>query len=213
MTAARSRVVLWAAFALVHLWLGFLALNSPGYPIGDVTLVYKHWTDQALVADYWVGIDGVFVYPLLALLPMLAATVLGGSLYATSWLVIVTLVNAVGFGAITGWRRSADRAAVAWWWLGFLVLLGPIALVRIDSITVPLAVVGVLLLATRPRAAMSSLKEVSLEKLFSTRAATKVPAPWRRESKPSATRPSKALRTVIRDTDSSAARSRAAGRA
>ena len=153
MTAARSRVVLWAAFALVHLWLGFLALYSPGYPIGDVTLVYKHWTDQALVADYWVGIDGVFVYPLLALLPMLAATVLGGSLYATSWLVIVTLVNAVGFGAITGWRRSADRAAVAWWWLGFLVLLGPIALVRIDSITVPLAVVGMLLLATRPRAA------------------------------------------------------------
>ena len=31
--------------------------------------------------------------------------------------------------------------------------------------------------ALRPRAAMSSEKEVSLEKLFSTRAATKVPAP------------------------------------
>ena len=153
MTAARSRITLWVAFALVHLWLGTLALYSPGYPIGDVTLVYKHWTDQALIADYWMGIDSVFVYPLLALAPMLAATVLGPSLYATSWLLIVTLLNAVGFAAVTGWTRSARRAGVAWWWLAFLVLLGPIALVRIDSITVPLAVVGVLLLATRPRAA------------------------------------------------------------
>ncbi|MNR12793.1 hypothetical protein D3C85_1291680 [compost metagenome] len=69
------------------------------------------------------------------------------------------------------------------------------------------------LVALRPRAAMSSEKEVSLEKLFSTRAATKVPAPWRRVSRPSATRPSKALRIVIRDTDSSLARSRSGGRA
>ena len=153
MTAARSRIALWVAFVVVHLWLGTLALYSPGYPIGDVTLVYKHWTDQALIADYWVGIDAVFVYPLLALAPMLAATALGPSLYATSWLLIVTLLNAVGFAAVTGIPRSANRAGVAWWWLAFLVLLGPIALVRIDSITVPLAVVGVLLLATRPRAA------------------------------------------------------------
>ena len=153
MTAARSRITLWVAFALVHLWLGTLALYSPGYPIGDVTLVYKHWTDQALIADYWMGIDAVFVYPLLALVPMLAATALGPSLYAISWLLIVTLLDAVGFAAITGVTRSANRSGTAWWWLAFLVLLGPIALVRIDSITVPLAVVGVLLLATRPRAA------------------------------------------------------------
>jgi hypothetical protein len=152
-TLARNRATLWAAFVLVHLWLGALALYSPGYPIGDVTLVYKHWTDQALLADYWVGIDAVFVYPLLALAPMLAATLLGPALYATSWLLIVAAVDAVGFAAITGWRRSAHRAGIAWWWLAFLLLLGPIAVVRIDSITVPLAMVGVLLLATRPRAA------------------------------------------------------------
>jgi hypothetical protein len=148
-----GRVALWTAFALVHLWLGLLALHAPGYPIGDVTLVYKTWSEQALTAGYWMGVDAQFVYPLLALAPMLAAAALGPAHFATTWLIVVTLVDAVGFGAVVGWRRSARRASVAWWWLAFLLLLGPIALVRIDSITVPLALVGVLLLATRPRAA------------------------------------------------------------
>lgn len=152
-TLVGGRIALWAAFVLVHLWLGVLALHSRGYPIGDVTLVYRHWTDQALIADYWVGIDAVFVYPLLAIVPMLASAAFGSENYAITWLAIVTLVNAVGFAAVTGWRRSANRAGVAWWWLAFLLLLGPIALVRIDSITEALAIVGVLLLATRPRAA------------------------------------------------------------
>jgi len=148
-----GRVVLWAAFALVHLWLAVLALHAPGYPIGDVTLVYKTWSEQALTAGYWMGVDGPFVYPVLALAPMLAASALGPAHFATTWLIVVTLVNAVGFGAVVGWRRPAQRASVAWWWLAFLLLLGPIALVRIDSITVALALVGVLMLATRPRAA------------------------------------------------------------
>ena len=148
-----GRVVLWAAFALVHLWLAVLALHAPGYPIGDVTLVYKTWSEQALTAGYWMGVDGPFVYPVLALAPMLAASALGPAHFATTWLIVVTLVNAVGFGAVVGWRRPAQRASVAWWWLTFLLLLGPIALVRIDSITVALALVGVLMLATRPRAA------------------------------------------------------------
>ncbi len=49
----------------------------------------------------------------------------------------------------------------------------------------------------RPREIMSSVNDDSLEKFFSTRAATKVPAPWRRVSRPSLTRPSSALRTVM----------------
>ena len=47
---------------------------------------------------------------------------------------------------------------------------------------------------------MSSVNEESLEKFFSTRAATKVPAPWRRVSSPSLTSASSALRTVMRET-------------
>jgi hypothetical protein len=124
-----SRVTLWAAFVAVHLWLGMLALYGPGLPLGDV------------------------VYPVGAIVPMLFARALGPELYTSSWLSLVMLLDAVGFAAITGWWASRGRSAVAWWWLGFLVLLGPVAVGRIDSITVPIAIVGVLLVATRPAAA------------------------------------------------------------
>ena len=150
---ATSRVTLWAAFIAVHVWLGMLNLYGPGFPIGDVTLVYKLWTDQIVLDNYWVGIDTVWVYPVVAIVPMLAAFAFGPALYASTWLTIVMLLDAVAFAAITGWVTSRDRASVAWWWIAFLLLLGPIALARIDSVTVPLAIVGVILLATRPTAA------------------------------------------------------------
>src|SRR6185437_7804343 len=39
--AFASPLVLWIAFLLVHLVLGFLAFHSAGEPLGDVYLVYK----------------------------------------------------------------------------------------------------------------------------------------------------------------------------
>ena len=141
----------WAGFILVHLWLGQLNLRGPGYPLGDVTGVYKFWMDQALAADFWVGMDSVWVYPIGALLPMLAATALGPEQYGATWLTMAMILDAVAFGFITGWGRARERTAVAWWWVAFLLMLGPIALGRIDSVTVPLAMVGVILIAARPR--------------------------------------------------------------
>ena len=147
---SRSQLALWIAFALVQLWLGFLALYAPGLPLGDVTLVYKFWVEQALGNGFWVGIDSAWVYPILALAPMLGASVFGMEQYGPTWISIVILLNAVAMGFLTGWGRRPERTAAGWWWVAFLALLGPIALGRIDSITVPLALVGVLLLATRP---------------------------------------------------------------
>lgn len=159
--------VLWGAFVAAHVIVSLLNLYGGGYALGDVTSVYRFWTDQALGADFWVGIDGPFVYPIVALVPMLIAhlgyplagvipalAVVGApTLYAASWLVMVTLFDLVAFGVLTGWGRRRDRADVAWWWIAFLLALGPIAVGRIDSVTVPIAVVGVLLISTRPRAA------------------------------------------------------------
>jgi len=147
---ARNPFLLWAAFVAAHLWLGLLNFYAPGLPMGDVTLVYKFWIDQALVANFWVGIDSVWVYPIVALLPMLAAAAFGPELYASTWLTMVMILNAIAFGVLTGWGRSRDRVVAGWWWVAFLVLLGPIALARIDSISVAIAIVAVLLLATRP---------------------------------------------------------------
>jgi hypothetical protein len=146
-------ITVWVAFIAVHLWLGLLNLYAPGFPLGDVTLVYKFWTDQALSADFWVGIDSMWVYPIVALVPMLVSAAFGSTFYASTWLTMIMVLNAVAFAVLTGWGRSRVNIAVAWWWVAFLVLLGPIALGRVDSVTVPVALVGLLLLSSRPKAA------------------------------------------------------------
>lgn len=150
-TAAGSAVSLWIAFAAVHLWLGYLNLYGPGLPMGDVTYVYLFWVERGVLGDQWVGIDTSWVYPLLALVPMLAAYVFGPALYGTTWLTIVMALNAVALISIIGVEERARRAAVAWWWMLFLVLVGPIALGRIDAITVPVAIVAVMLIADHPK--------------------------------------------------------------
>jgi hypothetical protein len=154
---ATSRAALWAGFVLAHFWLGWLNLYGPGLPLGDVTITYKLWTDQIVAGNFWMGIDRPWVYPILAIVPMLAAFAFGPALYASTWLALVMLLNAVAFAAITGWARSRDRSAVGWWWIAFLVLLGPIAVARIDSVSVPLAVVGVLPPGRPPRPSCSPL--------------------------------------------------------
>ncbi|TFB81553.1 DUF2029 domain-containing protein [Cryobacterium flavum] len=135
---------LWSAFALVHLLLILLAVFGPGYPLGDVEVVYRGWAENAAAGSI-VGITENFVYPLLALLPIFAAFAFGGPAYLATWFALVTALNAGAFVVLVREHRSA-----AWWWLLFLALLGPIALVRIDAITVPLVIVALLWLRRRP---------------------------------------------------------------
>jgi hypothetical protein len=148
---AGSAVSLWVAFAAVHLWLGFLNLYGPGLPMGDVTYVYLFWVERGLTDGEWVGLDTEWVYPVLALVPMLAASAFGPDLYATTWLTIVMALNAVALVSIIGVHERARRAPVAWWWMLFLLLVGPIALGRIDAVTVPVALVAVMLIADHPK--------------------------------------------------------------
>jgi hypothetical protein len=144
-------IALWAAFVLAHLWLGMLALYAPGQPLGDVTTVYKYWiVDYALAGHGWVGIDTVWVYPILAILPMIAAAAFGPALYASTWLSLVMAIDALAFAVLVSRSRRFGAPHVGWWWIGFLVALGPVALGRIDSITVPIAMIGMLVLVTRP---------------------------------------------------------------
>jgi hypothetical protein len=145
-----NQLVLWISFVLVHLWLGMLNLFGPGLPLGDVTYTYKFWVEQSILNGYTVGIDGGFVYPIVALVPMYLSWIFGPEVYSSTWLSMIMLLNATAFGMLTGWGFRHERLAAAWWWIAFLVLLGPISLGRIDSVTIPLAIIGVTLLAKRP---------------------------------------------------------------
>lgn len=150
---SRHPIVLWAGFVIVHFWLGMLALYGPGLPLGDVTLVYRFWVEQGLTTGVWVGIDTAWVYPVVALAPMIGAYLFGPDLYASTWLSLVMIVDAAAFAFVTAFGRDPRMARVAWWWLAFLTLLGPIAVGRIDAVTVPIVIIGMLVVATAPRGA------------------------------------------------------------
>ncbi|HEY8319973.1 MAG TPA: glycosyltransferase 87 family protein [Amnibacterium sp.] len=145
-------VVLIAAFVLLHGLLGVAGL-VPGLggpwadptPFGDVISVYRFWIDYWHQNGQLVGIDTPWVYPLLALVPMLAVSVAGDAAYGPVWVVLVTLLDV---GALVLVARRSRR--LAWWWVLFTACLGPVAIGRIDAVALPIAIAGVLVIGSRP---------------------------------------------------------------
>ncbi|WP_235558958.1 hypothetical protein [Microbacterium sp. Leaf161] len=159
-------VVLWSAFGLVHLFTAVAGWLYPSQPMGDVVLVYEPWSSAALSGGAIVGVTETWVYPQLALVPMLLAKILSTPLiavmgasgaYLIAWAVLVTVLDAIAFAVLVGRSPSQPRRMAAWFWITALLLLGPIAMYRIDAITVPLAVIGGLWLGRRPAAAAALL--------------------------------------------------------
>lgn len=151
--------VLWCAFLLVHLLTAWLGWVYPSQPMGDVVLVYEPWASSALGGGPIVGITETWVYPQVALVPMLIAAALAAPLvpalgvssaYLVGWAALVIILDAIAFAVLVGRSPSHARRVAAWFWCAALLLLGPIALYRIDAITVPLAVIGGLWLVSRP---------------------------------------------------------------
>ena len=157
---------LWGAFLAVHIVIAWLGWVYPSQPMGDVVLVYEPWSTAALSGGSIVGINEPWVYPQPALLPMLVAKVLSWPLvgfvgttgaYLIAWAVFVTALDAVGFGVLVGRTGSAARRSAGWVWTAALLLLGPIAMYRIDAITVPFAVIAGCWLVRRPAMASALL--------------------------------------------------------
>lgn len=159
---------MWVVFVAVHLgvaWLGFL---MPNEPMGDVYRVYEPWSTQALAGGGIVGIDEPWVYPQLALIPMVLAHAfvpIVGS-YTAAWVMLVILVDAAAFALLLGRARSAGRTVAAWYWLAYIAALGPVGLYRLDGFTVPVAIAGCLWLVGRPWLASVLLAAVTWVKVW-----------------------------------------------
>lgn len=138
---------------LVHAWLAGLGLAPlKQQSFWDLTL-YRYWMWLGIHEGQWPVLSGDWVYPAGALLPMLLPSV-GGTgrdgLYLVLWCVMVAALDAAAVAMLT---RRGRRLLGAWWWLAFLVLLGPIAMGRLDAVVVPLVVAALLVGLAHPRVA------------------------------------------------------------
>jgi hypothetical protein len=136
---------LWAATALVHLWLVFEAqLNPQTSPFNDVNL-YGYWVDQMRLGSGLLGISEPWVYPFLSLAPMALANWFGATTgMLTGWILLVGLLQLVALSAVVDWGRAGAPAfrAVGFYLL-FVALLGPVAIGRIDAVAAFFALFGV----------------------------------------------------------------------
>jgi len=147
----------WLWFGVVH---ALLALVAPLAGTGDVTLVYRHWFDGWVHGCPLVGIRTDWVYPVLALIPILLAGALPGA-YLAAWLVLVIALDAVAYHWVVRRDPSAAR-----WWLLLLLALGPVSIGRLDSVAAPLVLLGGIVLIRRPRTAAVLLTVASWVKVW-----------------------------------------------
>ena len=145
--------VLLAAGLLAHLWLIQIGLHGIGTPMGDVPYAYQPWLLQMINSHKLLGINMDWVYPFPALLPIWTAALINPMDFQTGWFTLVIIVDLVALAALANWgRRNEDTAmrfSAAWYWLCFVIALGPVSISRIDAFSVALALFGVLQLAKR----------------------------------------------------------------
>jgi hypothetical protein len=150
-------IALWFSFAIVSSFVGWQGYIAEAVPYGDVSFIYEFWAGQATNGAGVVGIDSGWVYPVVALVPILLPQIAGPGLYPIGWIILVTALNAGAFAYLLysarGTNRNLLQRKAALWWLVFLMLLGPISVARLDSIVTPLAIVGLLTAVNRPAVA------------------------------------------------------------
>ena len=161
------RAGLWIAFVLVHLVVAVLGFAEPNNPRGDVPLVYEPWARAAVEGSAIMGVTQSWIYPQLALVPMVLAFVARGVVgFELAWVALVTIANALAFALLVGRGRSNGRALAASFWLAFLLLLGPVGIYRLDGVTVSLGIAGCLWLVGRPLLASMLLAAATWMKVW-----------------------------------------------
>jgi hypothetical protein len=148
-----SLVALWSAFVVVHAVLAVLVLTGQGRYLGDVLTIYQPWAEFARDGAGIVGIQLPWVYPVVALVPIMLPIVFGPSAYGPVWVAMIVILDAAAFVVLTSGRHPRSLLA-AWWWLAFLLLLGPVAISRIDSVSVPIVIAALLWLGLRRQLAV-----------------------------------------------------------
>ncbi|GII99768.1 uncharacterized protein DUF2029 [Sediminihabitans luteus] len=146
--------VVWIGFVLVHAVLVHQVAQFPGQLDGDVDL-YRSWVEAGLRDGTWPVLDTGWVYPVGALVPITLPGLwsLDPEAYRVLFVAMVVALDGLAVGSLV--RAGRGRTTGAWWWLVFLLALGPITLTRLDGVSAALTVIALAQLApvARPRLA------------------------------------------------------------
>lgn len=138
----------WVIFVAIHVLLAVLGRNLGG--LGDVYW-YASQIHKAISTGVWPAIDAAFVYPGAALPVILAPYLFGQNLYFAMWIAMVMVLNTAAALAILGWKPgNTAQLWLCWWWAAFILLLGPVAIGRVDSVSVPIVIIALTWLWRRP---------------------------------------------------------------
>lgn len=155
-TKTKSHESIWLlliAALFAHIWLIFTGLRGAGTPMGDILFAYQPWVQYMIDSHRLLGINADWVYPYPAMIPMWASALINPNDFQAGWLTIITSLNLLLLALIVNFGRRTEetsiRFAAAWFWLFFLVALGPVAISRVDAFSVALALFGVLALQSR----------------------------------------------------------------
>jgi hypothetical protein len=145
--------LLLIAGLFAHLWLIFTGLRSPSTPMGDILFAYQPWVQFMIDSHKLLGVNVDWVYPYPAMIPMWASALVNPNDFQAGWLTIITVLDLLLVAMIANFGRqvadSALRFSAAWFWVFFLVVLGPVSISRVDSFSVVVALLGVMALVNR----------------------------------------------------------------
>lgn len=148
---------LWLTFGILHLLLliRVIPLIVSGEVLSDINF-YRQWAFDGINHGLWQGISTGWVYPVGALLPLLLAAIFGSFLYQLGWFLLFTALNLLGVWFLSRGRTGSGYYPV-YWWMAMTAILHYVALGRIDGLTAPMVIVGLLLLTARPYIAAAVL--------------------------------------------------------
>lgn len=138
-------ILLIANFAIVFALHNFAFIFDKVMPLNDV-LLYGYWLNQIHLGAPIFGVAQAWVYPFPALLPMFLAEILGGQFgIQIGWSLMLAIINLFLIAALTKFGQGSRKEyAAAWLYLGAVAALGPVAIGRIDSFSVAIALFGLL---------------------------------------------------------------------
>jgi len=138
------RITLLVAFVIEHLWLVWQGVRGVGMPMGDIIYAYHPWVRQMLATHSLMGLNQPWVYPYPDLIFMFVPHLTAFGDYQRAWLVMGGLIDLGALLVLLYWPRKHDAARVraGWFWLLSQLLLGPVSISRLDSISVALTVIG-----------------------------------------------------------------------